>query len=114
MFARWKKSRSVGRKGCLLYAVIVKSVRTKGKSRQVTVAYLASIRENDLKLPHMRVKFWKKAREKIKPLNLDQTTIEQIGLKLKDIVPFPTEAELARTREEALGLRSKMTTKKQP
>ena len=94
MFVRWKTHPATENRSPVHWAVVVESVRIGGKPKQRVVKYLASIREDHIRLARLRLLFWAKVTKEFETLSLDSDTKETIERKIEEKVSKPTEAEL--------------------
>lgn len=101
MFARWKRRplKRAGKDGCqtdeALYAVLVRSVRVRGKPRQKVVKYLGSIRRSEIGNPEERMNFWLTIERELKDIKVEEGPYKKIINTLSKVVPLPTEREVA-------------------
>jgi integrase/recombinase XerD len=102
MFARWKK-RQLKRPepdgnapGVVLYAVLVRSIRVKGKPRQKIVRYLGSIRESKINKAGYRIAFWMKVERALKKQKVGDSIYQKILATLSKVVSLPTKDEVSR------------------
>jgi hypothetical protein len=106
MYVRWKRrerktvarrklaSDPAGRTGrFLLSASLVVAERVGGKPRQRTLAYLASVAEDETGSPWKRGHFWTAADRKVATLDLSRADRRKAVAALAARVPRPTAAE---------------------
>jgi hypothetical protein len=105
MFVRWKTNPGAAKRNLIHSAVIVKSVYIDGESRQRFVKYLASIREDHIRLARLRSLFWAKVTKKLETLSLDSVTREAIERKIAKKVLKPPEEELIDQQKKPYDLR---------
>jgi hypothetical protein len=106
MYLRWKRralrrawERTDGRKDYRFEAVIVESHRIAGKRRQQALAYLGSLREDDIEDTDARIRFWDTVDAKLATLAL--TTAARVALEsaLDRRVTRPSSDERAAAAE---------------
>lgn len=102
MFVRWKKQQlkrpeaNGDAAGVVRYAVLVRSLRVKGKPRQKVVRYLGSIRESRINRAGYRIAFWMNVERNLKKLKLGDHIYQKILNTLSNVVPLPTKDEVSR------------------
>ena len=99
MYVRWKKKNRKRRYNesipkVTLCAVIVRSQRINGKSKQKVVKYLGSIREEQVKYSYSRDIFWRNVRQKLYELDINTKDREVIIRKLREVVPEDKHTKL--------------------
>lgn len=100
MFARWKKRRlkrpesNGDAAGVVHYALLVRSIRVKGKPRQKIVRYLGSIRESKINRAGYRVTFWMRVERMLKKQKIKDSIYQTILITLSKVVPLPTKDEV--------------------
>ena len=99
MYVRWNRHKRATGKENYIYAVLVESHRVAGKPRQRTIKYLGGIRENTPYASH-RESFWKEAEKKLYEAGLVPEAREKVILKMKTVVPRPSEEDVEKEREE--------------
>lgn len=86
MFVRFKRVKLARKTGFdhqySLHAVLVENHRDRGKPRQQIVAYLGSIRENQVYDPNRRHEFYKLLQTKLRKLNLDPRVLSKVQMNL--------------------------------
>lgn len=101
LFARWKKRRlkrpeaNGDAAGVVRYAVLVRSIRVKGKPRQKVVRYLGSIRESKINKPGYRIAFWMGVERMLKKQKVEDSIYQKILKTLSNVVPLPSKEEVS-------------------
>jgi integrase/recombinase XerD len=102
LFARWKKRRlkrpeaNGDAAGVVRYAVLVRSIRVKGKPRQKVVRYLGSIRESKINKAGYRIAFWMRVERMLKKQKVENSIYQKILRTLSNEVPLPSKEEVSR------------------
>jgi hypothetical protein len=95
VYVRWK--RRARRSGTLLSAYVVESRRLAGKPRQTILAYLGSIRQDQVDQIGRRLDFWATARPRLTTLATDER--ERVTLELcKVVTPVSSQERAADAR----------------
>lgn len=99
MYVRWNRYKRATGNEDYIYAVLVESHRVDGRPRQRTIKYLGGISENTPYASH-RENFWKEAEKKINEIGLVPEAREKLTLKMKTVIPRPSEEDVEKEREE--------------
>jgi hypothetical protein len=94
-----------------LSAQLVESHRVDGKPRQKVIKYLGTINQSRIDQVNHRIGFWRTASTAFKALSLpsdQQHTIEQA---LHARVPFPTQEDVQKARDEMAALMASIRSK---
>ncbi len=104
MFVKWRKKPAPKtdnrksenhRRGPLLIATLVERVREDGKVRQRHIAFIGSIRENEIGHLWRRLRFWRRASRALEGI----TGRRKIEAELKKRIPKPTKTETAASQK---------------
>lgn len=113
MYVRWKRRRMTGPylpdgSQYAISAVLVESRRVNGKPRQKVIKHLGCIRESGIIHVGHRIGFWQTAAAAFKALNLPPEQQHAIEQALQKRVPFPSQQDRQREREEMAALEARI------
>jgi hypothetical protein len=87
-----------------LSAQLVESHRVEGKPRQKVIKYLGTINQSDIAHIGHRIGFWRTVSAAFKALGLPPEQQHTIELALHARVPFPTQEDVQKARDEMAAL----------
>lgn len=106
MFIRWRKRKKLVSEGGpkeeteVLYPIVCKSERVNGKPRQKFVAHLGHIAEFYFNYNGPLCDFWHDVRIHLSALKLDEQTRDKLIDQIAKVVPYKTEDEVRKHKEE--------------
>jgi len=110
MYIRWKKRKKLVSEGgpkeetTVLYPIVCKNERVNGKPRQKFVAHLGHIAEFYMAYNSSLCNFWHDVRIQLAKLNMNESTHDKLVGQIAKVVPYRTEEDVKRYRDEIEAL----------
>ena len=114
MFIRWKKRKKLVSEGGpkeetnVLYPIVCKSERINGKPRQKFVAHLGHIAEFYFNFDGEVCDFWEDVRTHLSILKVDKQTRDKLIGQIAKKVPYKTEDEVKRCKDEFEAMKAEV------